>query len=296
MDVVDKLLEGSVDLHCHSGPSALPRRFDHVEAAQSAASLRMRAIVVKCHHHCTATDLISMKRELAHVTTEVFGGVALNSWAGGLNPYAVDLCLGMGGRIVWFPTISAGAHIAHAARHEETQKHFAAGVPLMRPSEVDVFGADGDLRPEVYEILRLAKRANAIVSAGHLAPDRALALMDAARSEGLARLIVSHPEYIMEASEAQMLELADSGVVIEHSLCMYYGEHADFPFGDLLHWINLIGPERTALGSDLGQVNEPLPIEAYKGICGQLLDAGVTERELALMVKTNPSRLLGLDG
>ena len=41
------LLKGAVDLQVYPGPSALPRRIDHVEAAASAASAGMRAIVGK---------------------------------------------------------------------------------------------------------------------------------------------------------------------------------------------------------------------------------------------------------
>jgi hypothetical protein len=44
---ITSLLSGLVDMHCHSGPSPFPRRFDHVEAAQDGwQRLRMRAMVV----------------------------------------------------------------------------------------------------------------------------------------------------------------------------------------------------------------------------------------------------------
>ena len=31
-DQVEALLEGAIDLHCHSGPSVMPRDIDHIEA------------------------------------------------------------------------------------------------------------------------------------------------------------------------------------------------------------------------------------------------------------------------
>ena len=31
--LIERLLKGSVDLHCHSCPSDMPRSFDHIEAA-----------------------------------------------------------------------------------------------------------------------------------------------------------------------------------------------------------------------------------------------------------------------
>ena len=92
----------------------------------------------------------------------------------------------------------------------------------------------------------------------------------------------------------QAAELAGLGAVIEHELGMYVNERR-FKFTVLLDWINRIGPGRTSLGSDLGQVNNPLPIEAYKQVVGNLLDSGVKEKDIQLMIRDNPARLLGLD-
>jgi Family of unknown function (DUF6282) len=120
MDAVSRLLQGSIDLHIHPSPSLFPRRLDAVEAAQQAAEARMRAIVIKSHHHTTAPELLPLKiHDLRDIPVEVFGGVALNSYVGGLNPYIVDMTLRMGGKIVWFPTISSENHI----KHHEAQPH-----------------------------------------------------------------------------------------------------------------------------------------------------------------------------
>src|SRR6186713_708209 len=56
-----KVLDGTVDLHCHSGPSPFPRRLDHVEASYDGARINMRAILCKSHHHNTVMDLLAMK-------------------------------------------------------------------------------------------------------------------------------------------------------------------------------------------------------------------------------------------
>src|SRR5690606_35484774 len=47
--VVDRLLRGSIDLHCHSGPSFMRRYLDHYEALQEAASMGLRALLLKDH-------------------------------------------------------------------------------------------------------------------------------------------------------------------------------------------------------------------------------------------------------
>ena len=298
MNALDRLLDGAVDMHTHSGPSPFPRRIDHVEAGRQANEVGMRAIVVKSHHHPTVMDVRAVRPwGLADVKTQVFGGIALNGAVGGLNPWAVDLALKMGGKVVWFPTISSPQHIRH---HQERPdlKFPATSVTLMREQPIDIFGEDGDLRPEVHQIIGSCVEARAVISGGHMGPDRIIALFEAARAAGATRLIVSHPDFVIEASREQVVRMAELGAVIEHCLCMYDEEstfYQDWTTVRLLDWISLVGPERSQLGSDLGQVDNPLPIEALRKISGRLLDAGVAEADLRRMIGGNQARLLGLD-
>lgn len=37
----------------------------------------------------------------------MFGGITLNRQVGGINPYAVESALKLGGKVVWLPTQSA---------------------------------------------------------------------------------------------------------------------------------------------------------------------------------------------
>jgi hypothetical protein len=76
---------------------------DAAEAAQRAADAGMRAIVVKSHHHDTSTDVAALRAHgIDAAGIDVFGGIALNTQVGGLNPHAVNMSLAMGGRVVWF--------------------------------------------------------------------------------------------------------------------------------------------------------------------------------------------------
>ncbi len=292
MTVIDDLLDGAVDLHCHSGPSPMPRRITHVEAAAQAADAGFRAIVVKCHYHDTVTDVLSMAPLLDDLPIEVFGGIALNSVNGGLNPWAVDRSLRMGGRIVWFPTISSRIHLDHSARHAETQAHFQP-LGMMQSAEVSVVDADGGVRPEVAQIVAQVRDAGALLSTGHLDAESALALVRVAHDAGLDRVVVSHPNYVSDIDQARLEEMIALGAVVEHEVAMYFRDHI-FPAEVLVDWIRRIGAEHTVLGSDLGQVGNPLPVEGYRGLLARLLELGVSEEEIALMVKRNPARLIGL--
>jgi hypothetical protein len=294
-EVVARVLKGGIDLHVHPAPSPLPRRIDAVEAAQAAEAIGMRAIVVKSHHHSTVTDVLALGRDLNGLPVRVFGGIALNSAVGGLNPHAVDLALKLGGRIVWFPTIASPHHIAHHAAHPDLKfPKLAVHVREERP--VDVFDESGELRPEVHDIIGLVKEHDAILASGHMAPDRILAVFEAAHAAGVTRLLVNHPNFVVEATHGQGRRFVELGAVIEHSLCMY-DDRSSFYNWDidvLLGWIRAVGPDRSTLGSDLGQMKNPLPSEAFTNIVGQLLDAGLSEGELESMVRRNPARLLDM--
>ena len=295
-EVVARVLKGSVDLHVHPAPSPLPRRVDAVEAAQAAESIGMRAIVVKSHHHSTVTDVLALGRDLNGLPVKVYGGIALNSAVGGLNPYAVDLALKLGGRIVWFPTIGSPQHIAHHAAHPDLKfPKLAVHVREERP--IDVLDENGELRPEVYDIIGLIKEHDAILASGHMAPDRILAVFEAAHAAGVRRLLVNHPNFVVEATHEQGKRFVELGAVIEHSLCMY-DDRSSFYNWDidvLLGWIGAVGADRSTLGSDLGQMKNPLPSEAFTNIVGQLLDAGLGEADVEAMVRRNPARLLDLE-
>lgn len=292
---LDGLLEGAVDLHVHPSPSPFPRRIDIVEAARLASEAGMRAIVVKSHHHNTAMDVAAISPYgVEESGVQVFGGIALNTQVGGINPHAVNLCLAMGGKVVWFPTIASPAHLAHS--HNLNFPKLA--IPLMDEVPIDVWGDDGKLRAEVYEILRMIAEADAILASGHMPVRSILAVFEAAREVGVRRMLVNHPNYVIEASHDEARRLTELGAMIEHSLCMYDEDSTFYHWNldVLVDWIRAVGPEKSLLGSDLGQKNNPLPEQSYQKICRRLLDAGWTREEIRMLVVDNPVKLLGLTG
>ena len=290
-DVV-AVLDGIVDLHCHSGPNPFPREFDHAEGARDGARLNMAAMLVKSHHHNTVMDLLSMKDRLADVKARVFGGIALNSQVGGLNPYAVAMCLRMGGRAVWFPTFSSRRHVE---AHPEGGGFPTASFEL--PSGiVEVRTEDGRLRDEVHEILDLVVESDVLLSAGHLAPDQIEDVFTEGRARGVRRFVISHPNFVIDADPARCRRFVELGAFVEHEVGQYdpYGNKKWDP-ALLLAWIRAIGPERTVLASDLGQLGRPMPVDAFIRVGARLLELGLPEADLRRMTVTNPSFLIGLD-
>jgi hypothetical protein len=288
--VPDGLLQGAIDLHYHSAPSPFPRRLTPAEAVRHYAENDFRAVVLKSHHHLTVMDVLSIQDVVVDdVDLEVYGGVALNSHVGGLNPAAVELCLYMGGRIVWFPTLSSHAHI-------DFHQHHASNFPSsqLRPEPpLSVLDDQGKLKPVVHEILELIRDKNVILASGHLAAPELIPLFEQANEMGIEKLLVQHPNFVLGLTHDDARRLTALGAYIEHSVIMYDPEGpTKMPIGEFTTWIEAVGADRTVFGSDTGQATSPHPADIYRTVSGLLLESGVSEHDLRKMVVDNAAALL----
>lgn len=288
-----KVLDGAVDLHVHSGPSPFPRRLNHVEASYDAARINMRAILIKSHHHNTVMDLLAMEAQLKDAPTPAYGGVALNSEVGGINPSAVAVAIQMGGRCVWGPTVSAGQHI-RAHSHDDG---FPTAGSNLEEKEVSIFDANGNVSVDTVRVTQLVAEADILLSGGHLDAESMKAFFATAKENGVRRLLLHHPDFIVNANEADVDEMLGYGAFVEHEMSMYHPAvpAPGFPIQQLVDWIEKVGPERTVIDSDLGQKDNPLPVDGYIYVIQQLLDHGVAEKDIRQMICRNTAFLLGLE-
>lgn len=294
-DADGELLAGAVDLHVHPGPSPFPRRVDAGKAATAAATAGMAAVVLKSHHHCTAFEVKTLEPYgLGEADVDVYGGIVLNSHVGGLNPNAVNLSLGMGGRMVWLPTISSPAHIAHT---RQNAGHFPTSTMHLLPdAPVEVFDNAGQIRRELRDILRLIAEADAVLASGHLAAGEVIKVFSAAREEGVQRLVVNHPNFIVDAQPDEVRRMTELGAYVEHAASHYHERSTFrmFDIGVLVDWVEMVGLDRSILASDLGQANNPLPTEGLRDVALELLEHGMTDDQVHALLAVNPARVLGL--
>jgi hypothetical protein len=290
---VRDILDGAVDLHVHPGPSPFPRRIGIRQAAEQAEEAGFKAILVKSHHHSMLSDIAAVESSGGPLPIPVLGGVALNNYVGGLNPVAVELAVNRGGRIVWFPTISSDQHIC---AHSDELRFPTTDHSLTVGDAIRVLDDDGRLVPAVDDVLALIAEHDLILSTGHMSPSEVTAVLEAAVARGITRLLVNHPNFVIEADEDLVRRWISLGAVIEHSLCMYddRSSFCNWSPDELVRLIDLLGPENTIFGSDLGQRGNPLPVEGYDRVLGDLLDRGVTAEALRLMTVENTSRLAGI--
>ena len=293
---IEALLVGAVDLHCHSGPAAMPRILDHHEAMVDCARVGFRALLYKDHFYLGTPHALLLEKLFPEAGMRLFSGLALNNACGGFNPHAVDHAIKIGGRIVWLPTLSARNHIDVIASgavktFPKTEKRMLDPIPL------SPLGADGRLTDDVKQILDLIAEGDVILAGGHLSTPEIVAVFEEARARGVRKLIVNHPTYLVNAmSDGDIRGLVALGAVMEHSIGMFVeGRSKKFDPPELRRVIEVAGVERTVLCSDLGLVGSPRPVEGYREIVGHLLDLQFSAAEIRTMIGDTAAGLLGLE-
>jgi hypothetical protein len=273
-------IEGAIDLHVHSAPDSVPRALTAIETAQIARRHGLRAVVYKSHFVETA----SLAFLVSQVVPEVgaYGGIALNRSVGGLNVEAIKRMAAMTGghgRIVWMPTVDAA------------QGPFAATV---QAADIVPLSANGELLPAVIEVLKTIASLDLALATGHSSPQDSLLLVRAARDLGIERIVITHPLGDLSLPPAIQREVIALGALLEFPFGMIE-PIGSVPLDDLVARIRAAGAEHVVLSTDLGQPANPVPAVGFASGVQRLLDAGVTQREIDLMIRRNPARLLNID-
>jgi hypothetical protein len=266
-------LNGVIDIHAHSGPDSTARSIDAIDLAKLAKDRGMRGLVLKNHYESTAALAYVVRQVVPGI--EIFGGIDLNLTVGGINPAAVErmtMMKGGWGRVVWMPTFDAENQVRDSKENRPS-------VPVAR---------NGELLPEVKQVIALVKKYNLTLETGHSSPEEGLMIVGEARKQGVEHIVVTHaltPPVRM--SIAQMKEAAQLGAYLE----LVYGRM------NAAEWakaIREVGPEYIILSSDLGQPNSQLHPDGLAEYFAALKKEGFTDAQIDRMSKTNPAKALGL--
>ena len=284
-------LAGAVDLHVHSYPSLFPRLTDDLGLAAAYRAAGFGGFAIKAHHESTASRAYLLGRLFPDL--HIAGGVVLNRFVGGLNPSAVESCLRTGGRIVWMPSIDAHGH-ALAFGHTGGYAAQSAGLSGA-PAGISVLDDAGKLRPELFEIMALVKRHDAVLATAHLSAEEVVALVPAALADGVEKVVITHPFFRTPGLDLETLAgLVGRGAYTEfvYTTLSPMWRHTDIDH--VRAAVARLGAERCLLASDGGQRHNPSPPEGLRVFAQSLFERGVGEAEIGRMVRANPRALLGL--
>ncbi|MCI4661673.1 MAG: DUF6282 family protein [Neomegalonema sp.] len=290
---IREILTGAVDPHVHSGPSIAPRALDHIELAHMLSEVGFAAAVTKDHDYSGVMCARMIRDHHPELKTKIFSGIVLNNVVGGFNPYAVEHTAAMDGRIVWLPTLAAENHLEW--EKNSGWVHPASTQKIRPAAPVPLFENDR-LRPEVLDVLDVIAATGMALASGHIHARETRIVFAEARRRGVERLIFTHPEDIVGASEEDTLAIAEMGAYVEHSLAFFLegSKFRNRSYEELKAFIDLVGPERTILCSDLGQTGTLNPLEGFERGVAACLAQGYSDAQIHAMVASNAADVIGL--
>ena len=289
-----ELLRGVLDMHLHAGPCLFKRPFDEIEIAKQAMDAGYRGLVLKSIYSPNADRIQHVRKIVPGI--ELFGTIVFNHTVGGLNPHAMRAAIGFGVKVAWLPTVHAAHHVRYfgAPTYPWLAKR-QANPPDTKIEPISLLESSGKLKPEVTEILELAAEAGVVVGTGHIDSDEIFAVLERSKEIGLDKVVCTHVGWhATDWSRDDMLRMADLGATLEFTVnpTMPARQRAN-PY-DFAQNILAVGAERCIASSDLGQIDNSHPIDGYRMFLRMLGDSGLSERDIDLVSRTNPARLLDL--
>ena len=285
--IIDDLVRGSIDMHCHHAPDALIQgRMDALETVKLARQMGMRAVVLK-NTFLPMAPMADIIGKL--IPVKVFGGVCLDYEIGGLNHEALEPLAKFGTKVVWMPTHSSTISRA---------KHETITWRSVRGKEFSLLTANNKLVPEVARILSIIKKYDMVLADGHISPRETFALFEAAQAMGIAKLVVTHGLWVngsVKFTLDELKKLGQMGAYIEHCYVGFLPTDFRYDPKPMVEAIKFIGAEHCIISSDLGQYYNPPPSEGMRMFIALLLKNGLSEHEVELMAKKNPAKLLDLE-
>jgi hypothetical protein len=288
MEDLDKLIKDAIDMHIHAAPDTMPMRVDVVEAAQQAKDAGMKAIVIKNHSYPTA-PLVTMAKKIVP-DIEIVGSICLDYEIGGLNSYALEASAQLGAKVVWMPTSSSA----------NSRRKMIEGLNIdLKGEGYSILNSNGELVPEIGEILKIISEYNMVLASGHISPDEIFTLFSESKKFGIDKLVVTHASSTEVSERVPNLEeqkkLAQMGAFIEHT----GNEIMPCDFGhdpaEMVELIKGVGAQHCILSSDMGMAWGTYPAEGMRLFVSALLSYGITASEIEQMIKSNPSELLDLN-
>jgi len=287
-----------VDVHVHIAPDVVERRIDDVSLARRCEEVGLAGFVMKSHYTSTAERASVVRAVVPGIAA--LGALVLNRAIGGMNALAVEIAAREGARVIWMPTTDSHAEREHLA-HQGPNANLPVWAKVeaefnergIKSGPVAALDEAGELLADTRLVLEVVAEHGLVLATGHLGREELFPVVAAAREAGIEHVVVTHPDFpAQDLSIDEQRELADLGAWIERCFTTPYTGKCSWD-----RWIDgirAVGPERTILSSDLGQIRNPPVEDGLPLMADRLLDAGFGEDEVRTMAVTNTRALAGL--
>jgi len=285
---VDELLQGVCDIHLHCAPDSKVRLTDELSFIRDAQRTGYRAVMFKSNDF-SCHDRAYLIRQ-AVPGFEVFGSICMNRVHGErVNPFAAEKAANTTGglcRCIWMPTQDAVyQNLSYYGKKE--------GIPVLDDN--------GRVLSEVVHIMEICAETDIIFATGHSSPEECITLARKAREVGVGKFVVTHANSgIWTMTHEQIKRCIELGAWIEYSyITNLWGPGTRLPdftrlSDEAFAAFARINPERSFITTDLGQPGMPHPIDGMRRCIEALLRNGLAQTEVDMLVRRNPSGLVGL--
>jgi hypothetical protein len=302
--LTDPALVGAIDVHLHVDPDApgtggVIRALDAFDAAKIAMARGMRGFVFKTHQDSGSAGVAYLVRKYVSPTFEIFGRMASNYSTGGINVAALEHFTQIKGgwaRIYEMPTRdSVTATQAAGSMERQALARLRPWMNIMPPGTPPYVAVskNGELLPEVKHLIAEMAKIRTVdshgriaLATGHATPEEHLLLAREGRQQGL-QVLLTHPGDLPQVPEAAKL-----GAFAELTVSQVYRTAA--AGARAAAFVRKIGAEHIIVSTDCGQTGNVYPSDCLALAARRLRANGITQRELDLMYKINPAKLLGL--
>lgn len=292
----DPILQGMIETHAHSeedNNSLGGGSMDMIEMATRARNKGMRAILIKPMFFETATRAYLAQKMVPGIL--VFGGVTLNLSLGGVNPAAVDGLAALrlpNAKMVWLANVDAEGSVAASAQP--------------RRSAVEISAA-GQLTAATFAVMDAIARHGFSLATSHASAEEALMLVREAGRRGIPVVVTHAAQDPTLMTVDQMKEVARLGGFIEHTTLGqfkgpqthltedFYRKQRRVSVEETARHIKAVGAQHTILATDFGQNYNANPPDGLKLFVLQLKGQGISDKEIDLMTRVNPAKLLKMD-
>jgi hypothetical protein len=287
-------LAGAVDSHVHCCPHINRRTVTLFDAVRMASAAGQRGLGLMDVFANTSGLAALANRELGHLGVDVFGGIILEPYVGGLSVRSVQTALSMGygtggARFVSLPC----HHTAFVARSENRS-------PVYVETTLSV-PTTGELPDPLPEIIDLCIEADVVFNLGHLCGPEMVHVAQKAAARGCTRMLAPAGYLTVEEAAA----IAATGCTLEYSFFVFShateigqtmidAERHRFARADFHRAVEVLrrtDPGRVVLSSDSGALVLPPPVEAFREFLLMFEGSGIPPEHLRRMSGENPARL-----
>lgn len=273
-----ELLEGAWDLHFHTSPDVVNRKYADLELAKEWDENNMAGGVIKSHFLDTVGRAYILNELFPNI--KVYGGMVLNKQVA-LNPYAVEKMAKSGGKFLWFPTMDS----------YEYQK--LKNTNINKNNFIALIDEHGKIKKEIFEIAEIIKKYDLIVGTGHIGSIERERLIDALLQKKVEKIVLTHAENPhTHTTKEKQLDFVKKGVKVEYSYFSVKKQRVTFK--DIVNQIKNIGVSNCFLVTDFGQLDSPGSADGLLEFAEGLLENGITLSELEIILKNNQKTLLGI--